>query len=252
MKVFVINLKDSVVRRKKCEQVLHGLDFPYEFVEAVDGRGKDAGEMSDLYTDRLRKVHSVRPMSGGEMGCFLSHLRVMEQIANGDLPWAVIMEDDVKLVGDLNQLMHSLAVYEEHWELLYLHRHIASRKEVIEKAIDDHYSIASLRYYDMGTQCYAVTKGAARKFLDSITEIHDAIDMVLCRPWFHGCVIRAIDPPIVCHALEDESTIQNDPPKLMRYEYDLLSLIFVKARKKWWRLSNWILFRYYAHIKKMI
>ena len=41
MKIFVVNLKQAVDRKKHMEKQLGAMNLSYEFIEAVDGRALD-------------------------------------------------------------------------------------------------------------------------------------------------------------------------------------------------------------------
>ena len=89
-RIFVINLPHETVRKTHMENVLKYSQIPVEFVHAYDGRR--------LQNKAKLKRHVRRPMSDGEIGCFLSHCHVYSKIAH--LPenhWGLVLEDDVIL-----------------------------------------------------------------------------------------------------------------------------------------------------------
>lgn len=119
MKVRVINLKHREDRRKWFEETngpfLEGHDW--SFVEAVDGSKLSYGSLVEAGFDtdkNWRDPLLKRPLTRGEIGCFLSHWRMWEEIADGNEP-VLVMEDDCYLSeklskdwvqGDITYLAH--------------------------------------------------------------------------------------------------------------------------------------------------
>lgn len=117
--IFVINLARSAERRAHMEFQLHKLRLPFRIFPATDGRalsdaiiqaaarGRDPG----LY----RKSFTV-----GEVGCALSQLRVYETVLSENLPYALILEDDVFIEPRAAQLMHkrTLEGMPKGWDML--------------------------------------------------------------------------------------------------------------------------------------
>ena len=55
-----------------------------------------------------------RPLNGGQIGCALSHYNVLRTIVERQLPWAIVLEDDVAVIEDfpdaLRPVLEQLAV----------------------------------------------------------------------------------------------------------------------------------------------
>lgn len=95
-----------------CEQrlaVARVLDV--EFVEAVDGCAmSDAERRSAFDYDRfVRRKHCVP--TPGEVGCALSHRRVWRRIVDSDDDIALVLEDDITIVGDIAPLLSRAVQY---------------------------------------------------------------------------------------------------------------------------------------------
>lgn len=82
--IYVINLPDEVDRRSSIQKHLEPHDL--HIVEAVNG--------ADLDQEALLK-DAVRHMSKGELGCFLSHLKTWDALAQLNC-WALVLEDDAR------------------------------------------------------------------------------------------------------------------------------------------------------------
>ena len=100
MKIFVINLKRSVTRRKNIENQLRRLGLDYELTEAVDGAvwGKD--RMREFITDKL-----IDWLPSGHLACGLSHHFLYKRIVDDNLSQALILEDDIILSNDFLKII---------------------------------------------------------------------------------------------------------------------------------------------------
>lgn len=70
-------------------------------------------------------------MTFGEIGCFLSHYTIWEEIVNKNLSAALILEDDSRFSSDfknsVNFFMTNLKNKNISWELLFVGRQIISK-----------------------------------------------------------------------------------------------------------------------------
>ena len=108
MKVFVINLRRSAVRRELIEKQLTSQGVEFEIIEAVDG--------ADLAPDYLAQVCDFEQlakqpyhMHNGVYGCSLSHSHAYQRIIDQNLPHALVLEDDVVLRPDFAAALPELA-----------------------------------------------------------------------------------------------------------------------------------------------
>lgn len=110
--IFCINLPrrtDRLVQAKE-EFAKHGIVV--EFVEAVDGMELDMPNCTSS---------DGTPVSRGDLGCTLSHLKVAQIAKCRQLPSYFVFEDDVELHPDFNKLLPLYLGYFPHdWDMLYL------------------------------------------------------------------------------------------------------------------------------------
>lgn len=97
MKVYCINLKRSTDRRAKMEAELAKTSLPYEFIDAVDGRLLNAEEKRRVYSLWRTRFRCGLGLTGGELGCALSHVLFFNRILESSDKVGVVLEDDVKL-----------------------------------------------------------------------------------------------------------------------------------------------------------
>lgn len=120
MRIFVISLKDAADRRAFVAGQLDALGLEYEFVDAV--WGKDHYADPDYY-DREKALRiELRDMTPGEVGCALSHQKVYKLIEEQELPYALVLEDDILPSSDLPEMLRLLEGYIRPNDLIQLER----------------------------------------------------------------------------------------------------------------------------------
>src|ERR1700744_466352 len=94
--VYVINLERSPDRLRHMRTQAARVALAFERLDGVDGETLSAAEL-----DGYRAAHAPRPLTPGEVGCWLSHQRFWRALAAGDSPWGLVLEDDVALSAEL-------------------------------------------------------------------------------------------------------------------------------------------------------
>ncbi|WP_449543336.1 glycosyltransferase family 25 protein [Enterobacter ludwigii] len=116
MKIFIVNLKKSVERRKKMEAQLNALGLSAQFIEAVDGR---------LMSEEERKGVTANvnyAFLPGEIGCALSHQKIYKKMIDEKIGEALILEDDVVLNDDFKNVLEHITVPEVRPSVILLSR----------------------------------------------------------------------------------------------------------------------------------
>lgn len=96
---FVINLKGSDERLAQANGNLQQLDIVPTRVDAFDGRKLDPKSFPD-YDDGKCRRYMGRSMTGGEIGCYVSHQRAARQFLESDADFGVVFEDDFEWKDD--------------------------------------------------------------------------------------------------------------------------------------------------------
>lgn len=89
IEVFVISLNEATERQKIVAEFLSRLDLPWSFF-FVSRYNKEQTPL-DVHID------PSAALTNGEIGCFLSHRSLWQKIAETDLDYAIILEDDTIL-----------------------------------------------------------------------------------------------------------------------------------------------------------
>lgn len=92
--IFIISLKDST-RRKEISARLNSLELDFQFVDAVYGKELTQEQLKQIDFEYYpQKYAAKKPLTLGEIGCALSHIKMYEHIVANNIPEAIILEDD--------------------------------------------------------------------------------------------------------------------------------------------------------------
>ncbi|XP_046845706.1 procollagen galactosyltransferase 1-like [Xenia sp. Carnegie-2017] len=166
--VFVINLARRPDRRKKMKLSLQLLGINATFVDGYDGKRVSDEEIDNLgiqVLDGYADPYHGRPVTKGEIGCFMSHFLIWEKMVRENLKVVMLLEDDIRFELDfrkkLNNVMKEAQKLE--WDFMYL-----GRKLVNEQARDMYIPDVKLLVrpgYSWWTLGYVITLEGAKKLL---------------------------------------------------------------------------------------
>jgi len=118
--VFVINMAANTTRMERAASELKHLGIPFTRFEAVDGRALSDDELTQSYDPDANLRRARHPLVGPEIGCYLSHVQLWNQIAAGDEPGGIILEDDFAAADDFAKVLSAVANDAGDWELAKL------------------------------------------------------------------------------------------------------------------------------------
>lgn len=101
MRTFLVNLDRSQERLRIATERANAAGLCFERVSGVDGRamaGKDARKASAPFRQWCANGYRL---NRGELGCALSHLQIYHKMVDERIPIALILEDDVLYLGDV-------------------------------------------------------------------------------------------------------------------------------------------------------
>ncbi|XP_069436162.1 inactive glycosyltransferase 25 family member 3 isoform X4 [Ovis canadensis] len=169
--VFVISLARRPDRRERMLTSLWEMEVSGRVVDAVDGRMLNSSVMRTLGVELLpgyQDPYSGRTLTKGEVGCFLSHYSIWEEVVTRGLAQVVVFEDDVRFEsnfkGRLEQLMEEVEAEKLPWDLIYLGRkQVNPEEEAVVEGLP-HLVVAGYSYW---TLAYVLSLAGARKLLAS-------------------------------------------------------------------------------------
>ncbi|GAB1285537.1 Procollagen galactosyltransferase 2 [Apodemus speciosus] len=167
--IFMINLKRRKDRRDRMLRTLYEQEIE-EIIEAVDGKALNTSQLKAWNIEMLpgyRDPYSSRPLTRGEIGCFLSHFSVWKEVIDRELEKTLVIEDDVRFEHQfkrkLMELMDDIDKAQLDWELIYIGRKRMQVKEP-EKAVPNVVNLveADYSYWTLG---YAISLAGAQKLV---------------------------------------------------------------------------------------
>lgn len=191
--VFVINLERDTARLESVRRELGAAGIPFTRIPAVLGaeRLEEPG-LVDLASYRARnRADSPR---GGELGCHLSHLRVMEAFLATGEPMAVVLEDDAQILPGFAEVVRSLGERDD-WDVAKLfcyHRGMPVRGRRLTEGT--HLCLHLLM--TTSTAAYAINRRGAETLVRTLLPMREQIDHAMDRPWESGLRIRGVRPHV--------------------------------------------------------
>ncbi len=179
--VYIINLDRSKERFKSVSQSAEKVGLNYYRVSAVDGSKIDIFHQPEINVKRFRRRHGKNILPG-EAGCYMSHLRALSAVANGNNFYAVIAEDDVGFDQDFVEIITKLT-HIDGWDMIKFANH---RHRIFHKYMDvtDNVSIGRFLHGPLGSSAaYIVTKEGAKKLVAKLTPMCLPYDVALERGW---------------------------------------------------------------------
>uniref|UniRef100_A0AC35GEH7 Uncharacterized protein n=1 Tax=Panagrolaimus sp. PS1159 TaxID=55785 RepID=A0AC35GEH7_9BILA len=168
--IYVINLKRRPERLQKIDLIMKLLGIKYQHFEAVDGKALTDEDLLNLkFMPEYEDPFAKRPMTLGEVGCFLSHYKIWEDTVKQNYQNVIIFEDDIKFVVNstnvLNGVMEDLIKTQLEWDIIYF-----GRKKMTSQG--DEFFVQGHRYlstlaYSYWTLGYALSLNGAKKLIEA-------------------------------------------------------------------------------------
>lgn len=200
--VYLINLDGSDERLTSARAQLNAANVKFDRVSAFDGRGLTLDQFPD-YDANAALSYMGRPMRGGEIGCYLSHLDCAKRFLASTAQHALVLEDDMQLASGametLSQMLNWLTQHKQTWDVINIGADrlkyitplagfsVATGKVVLLKA----------HYFPMTTTAIVWSRQGAEAFVTGHKAIYAPVDNFL-REW--QCTVDrglSVSPPLV-------------------------------------------------------
>jgi glycosyl transferase family 25 len=194
--IWVVSLERAARRRAFVQQAFSEAGLPFELVDAVDGTTLTADDRRAY--SRTRTLYELgRGLMAGELGCALSHLRLLRRLVDEQHAEAVIVEDDVAPGPQLERLLAErdrLPADRDVVTFCQLSR-TADPVEVMDLGGGLH--LAAYRRMLFGAQCYLITRDAAQRVLAHAYPIRLPYDELLFRRRPAALRVYGVEPRAV-------------------------------------------------------
>lgn len=161
--VFVINLDSSPQRYQYALQQLLTLAIQPQRFNAVNGKNLTKAEINACYDQTGNRRYFRRPLSLGEIGCYLSHRGVWQLMVEQNIEVAVVLEDDSEIDPRLPEAINQI-VGLTGWD----HIKLADDRNTPpyqKRSLDHGFELANFKKVPNLATGYAVTVQGAKKLL---------------------------------------------------------------------------------------
>jgi glycosyl transferase, family 25 len=206
--IFIVNLPAAVERRASAAAQLARLGLEPTFVDAVNGRSPEL-DLDRLLDREGRLRRAPKPLSPGEIGCYLSHWKILQTLVEQDIPQALVLEDDFVATDELPPVLAALAAGGlPPYDIVKLAISEPQTK-TFEPIVPLTPSSSLVRHHNVlnSTLAYVVTREGAQRFLRYGLPIRYPVDVAMNRSWRHGLNILGVRPWPILPNLDFESTI---------------------------------------------
>lgn len=185
--VLVINLPDSVDRMARFTAHCEAVSLEFSRIDALDARAIPADEFDNYDAAAARKFLG-RDVFSGEIGCFVSHMRAADRIANSDAEYGLVLEDDAipphGLLDLAAQTVAALDEYDPNWSLVNLgQRPDGVVADVADIRVNgDSYKLQRSYRYPLVTVGLLWSRQGAQRFLSRGQSIWAPVDLMI-RSW---------------------------------------------------------------------
>lgn len=205
LQTWVINLDRAPQRWTRVTGQLQALGLPFERLSAVDARELSPAQRAALDDAEYQRRHGMTPVLG-ELGCYLSHVAVMERFLASQAEFALVLEDDVMLRPSLPAVLQALVRHPERWDMVKLSG-VHSGTPVPTLPLADGHSLAVMLSRCTGSSAYLVNRRAARAYADGLLPMQLPYDHVFDQGWRFGLKVRLVTPTPCGHDDQIASTI---------------------------------------------
>jgi len=209
-KIYLINLDKSKDRLDSCFDRLNKQNVTFQRISAVLGDGLTEQQKSRNYSQKLNEEKYHYQLTNGEIGCYLSHRKAWEKIANSDDPYAVVLEDDIKLIGDFNLAITAMNNLPFDWQIIKLSSYkVRKRKVAFCVNADNGFKLAVHKKPMTGCAATAITSGAAIKLLEHSEVFGRPVDVDIQHFWEKNIYVHSLLPYPISQDMSYQSTICN-------------------------------------------
>lgn len=212
MQIFVINLDRHAERLAWMNEHLGDLSLTFSRMAAVDGLTLSQEEIGKLYDDTAARRMLERSLTLPELGCALSHLKVMRRMVAENIPVALVLEDDALLSPEMPTLLCKLklALHPDVAQIALLN-HIGKYRVRGARPLGVGAYALYEHYEGFNAHGYVITRAGAQEMLNYFIRIRHPIDYWATLRRSAGIEISALVPYAIGHSeLAANSAIEDD------------------------------------------
>ena len=193
--IFIINLARSKSRWESISARLDTFSLVYQRVDAIDGKSCDPEKLEQHYSPEINRKTYHRPLTAGEIGCYLSHINCWERIIDSQLDFALILEDDAVPSDILPEIIRSTQHYPPGWDVIKLATGPRQKEITAEKLLSQiDLSVVSFAKIPSTATAQLVSVAGAQKLLSNRKLFGRPVDVDIQFFWEAGLKIFGLRP----------------------------------------------------------
>jgi glycosyl transferase family 25 len=197
--VYLINLDEDVSRAEFMRNQLNICNIRYKRMSALKGTTLPEW-LKPYFLDTSGNIASR--LTQAEVGCYASHLAIMQEVSQSNLP-TLVLEDDVRICPDFPNLLSEIAASPLEYEMIRLSCIKKKRKAFTVAEFSGGYKAVRFIRVPINTGAYIVSPTGASKFLKWKLRRTVPIDHDLQIVWENKLNMLGISPePITANIFE--------------------------------------------------
>ena len=196
-------------KKKRMEDELKKHNLDGNFIEAIVGYDIDIDKMAD---NKLIDNKLERPLRRGEIGCYLSHIKVWKEFLKSNDKYALILEDDAVFIDNFkDKLKKLLKEINFPFDMIYLNdnceHHFGDDCLHGIKKTENIFKPGTVGY---GLYGYLLSREGAKKLIEIALPIEIPIDDKTLQMHKDGSLdaYKLIDPYIFVASITDSDTMK--------------------------------------------
>ena len=201
--IYVISLARAKQRRNRVASEFERVGMDYAIYEGIDGQ-LSSEELLANFDLRAWSRNMGGPLSLGHLGCYMSHVKLWKQVANGDDAIVLICEDDVVFSAGFPTALVAALSMQCKWDIVRFS--CVRAKGKLLQDLSGQFRLNAYWGSFTGNGCYLIKRNVAARLADSFLPIRRAHDHELNRFFFHNIRLMGLEPRTTAKALSQGRT----------------------------------------------
>ncbi|WP_392344156.1 glycosyltransferase family 25 protein [Pseudoalteromonas prydzensis] len=161
--LYIINMQGCEERWYTTQTRLNSIGMEAERFSATVGKQLSETELQTWYCPSKNKKYYHRDLTKGEIGCYVSHMRIWQKMVDENIAVCVILEDDLFIQPHLKNVIEATLEL-QHWDLIKL----SDNRDfpfIDTATLQDGLTLGNYKKVPNGGQGYILSLEGAKKLL---------------------------------------------------------------------------------------